>query len=99
MKTHLTYFASFILAAFLTLVVSTETHATVWTVSNNPNSPGQYTSLQMAVDSSTMGDTILVADGTYSGDGNRDIEFGGKSITVRSENGPNNCIIDSNDKI
>lgn len=61
MKTHITYFASFVLASFLILLVSTETHATVWTVSNNPNSPGQYTSLQMAVDSSTMGDTILVA--------------------------------------
>ncbi|MHC4574788.1 MAG: right-handed parallel beta-helix repeat-containing protein [Planctomycetota bacterium] len=34
------------------------------------------------------------ADGTYSGEGNRDIYFLGKVITVKSENGPNNCIID-----
>ena len=33
-------------------------------------------------------------DGTYTGDGNRDIEYDGKSITGRSENGPENCIID-----
>lgn len=37
---------------------------------------------------------MLVADGTYSGDYNRDIEFMGKAIVVMSENGPENCIID-----
>jgi hypothetical protein len=36
-------------------------NATIWTVSNNPDSPGQYTSLQMAIDSSMVHDTILVA--------------------------------------
>ncbi len=34
-------------------------------------------------------------DGIYTGPGNRDIDFKGKAITVRSENGPLNCIIDS----
>ena len=61
MKTPLTCFATFFLTAFFIFIVSTGTYATIWTVSNNPNSPGQYTSLQMAVDSSGMGDTILVA--------------------------------------
>ena len=32
----------------------------------------------------------------HTGDGNRDIEFLGKAITLRSENGPENCIIDCN---
>ena len=35
-----------------------------------------------------------MADGTYTGEGNRDIDFNGKAITLRSENGPENCIID-----
>ena len=35
-------------------------HATVRTVNNNPNSPGQYTNLQTAVNASTSGDTIYV---------------------------------------
>ena len=34
--------------------------AKVRTVSNNPGSPGQYTSLQTAIDSSSAGDTIYV---------------------------------------
>jgi hypothetical protein len=40
------------------------------------------------------GDTVLVADGTYTGDGNRDIDFLGKAIVVMSENGPEVTIID-----
>jgi len=37
---------------------------------------------------------VLVADGTYVGDGNRDIDFLGKAIVVMSENGPEVTIID-----
>jgi hypothetical protein len=40
------------------------------------------------------GDTVLVADGTYTGWRNRNLNFGGKAIVVMSENGPENCIID-----
>jgi hypothetical protein len=35
-----------------------------------------------------------VAPGAYSGNGNRDIEFRGKEVTVRSSNGPEETIID-----
>ena len=34
--------------------------AAVITVSNNPNSPGQYTSLQTAIDAAASGDTLYV---------------------------------------
>jgi len=40
------------------------------------------------------GDTVLVADGVYTGDGNRDIDFYGKNIVVMSENGSAVTIID-----
>ena len=56
--------------------------------------PGVYSTIQAAIDTAVEGDTVVVADGTYTGSGNRDIEFKGKSITVKSENGPQNCIID-----
>jgi parallel beta-helix repeat protein/predicted outer membrane repeat protein len=57
-----------------------------------------FNNIQAAIDDSSDGDTIIVADGTYTGAGNREISFRGKAITVRSENGPENCIIDCQGK-
>ena len=56
--------------------------------------PEVYPALQAAIDDAGDGDTIWVADGTYSGEGNLEIDFSGKAVTVRSENGPASCIID-----
>jgi hypothetical protein len=56
--------------------------------------PLHYPTIQAAVDAAEDGDIVIVTDGTYTGAGNRDIDLGGKAITVRSENGPANCIID-----
>ncbi|MDA3895449.1 MAG: right-handed parallel beta-helix repeat-containing protein [Desulfobacteraceae bacterium] len=58
------------------------------------NVPAEYTTIQAAIDVSVDGDTILVADGTYEGAGNVNSDFAGKAITVKSVNGPANCIID-----
>jgi hypothetical protein len=50
-----------------------------------------FNNIQAAINDSNDGDTIIVADGTYTGNGNRDINFLGKAITVRSTdpNDPN----------
>jgi subtilisin family serine protease len=56
--------------------------------------PSQYPTIQEGIDNCWPGYTVWVTDGTYTGEGNRDIEFRGKAITVRSENGPENCVID-----
>ena len=51
--------------------------------------------IQAAVNATQSGDTVTVEDGTYTGDGNRDIDFGGRNITVRSASGdPTRTIID-----
>jgi hypothetical protein len=50
--------------------------------------------IQDGICSALAGDEVIVADGTYTGDGNRDIDFLGKAITVCSQNGPETCIID-----
>ncbi|UCE99635.1 MAG: right-handed parallel beta-helix repeat-containing protein, partial [Planctomycetota bacterium] len=56
----------------------------------------EFATIQAAIDDANDYDIVLVADGNYTGEGNRDIDFLGKAITVKSENGPNNCIIDCN---
>ena len=55
--------------------------------------PDAYRTIQDAIDNASDGETIWIADGTYTGTGNKNIDFKGKAITVKSENGPLTCII------
>jgi len=65
---------------------------------SDPNENGSldhpFDSIQEAVDTAWIGHTVIVLDGTYTEHGNREIDFYGKAITVRSMNGPDNCTID-----
>ena len=70
----------------LTMVVTLK-HAAVLSV------PTEYTTLQEAIDAALHGDLVLVGDGVYTGQGNKNLSCT-KPISFRSENGPENCIID-----
>jgi parallel beta-helix repeat protein len=52
--------------------------------------PSDQPTIQAAIDVANIGDTVLVAPGTYA----ENINFRGKAITVRSESGPQDTIID-----
>jgi predicted outer membrane repeat protein len=53
-----------------------------------------FATIQKGIDVASDGDTVLVADGVYVDEGNRDLVFRGKIITLQSENGPAYSIID-----
>ncbi len=57
----------------------------------NADGTGDYPTIQDAINNSNNGDVIILQPGTYTGTGNRDIDFLGKAIAVRSTdpNDPN----------
>lgn len=48
------------------------------------NGLADFSTIQAAIDDANDGDVIIVQPGRYTGDGNRDIDLLGKTITVRS---------------
>ena len=81
--------------AFFAVIVFVIPGSLVATTRNVPSGP--YPTIQSAIDACVDGDTVLVADGTYTGADNKNLDFGGKAITVRSQNGPAVTIIDCED--
>jgi hypothetical protein len=78
-----------LVAVGLTAAISTADTITVcW------DGSGDYLTIQEGIDAAVDGDEVVVCDGTYTGDGNKDLDFGGRLITVRSANGPEDCTID-----
>lgn len=71
---------SIVLLAFVCLCVSPTSALNLYV-------PSQYGTIQAAINVSHNGDFVIVADGTYSGPGNVDLDFLGNNITVRSASG------------
>ncbi len=57
-----------------------------------------FTTIQAAIDDANNGDVVVIPSGIYTGPGNRDIDFKGKMITLTSEAGAEDCIIDCQEK-
>lgn len=72
-------------------VLSVVVDARTITVGLDGNS--EYSNISAAVDAAGPDDTILLADGFYTGPGNRGVTIN-KPLTIRGIGGPEQCIID-----
>ncbi|MHC4285596.1 MAG: choice-of-anchor Q domain-containing protein [Planctomycetota bacterium] len=90
MKEKVTIYAMLFVAFVMVSIASGET------IYVDDDGLADFNNIQAAIDAAYDNDTIIVSDGVYTGDGNRDIDFLGKAIVLRSANGPQNCIIDCN---
>jgi hypothetical protein len=52
-----------------------------------------FDAVQEAVDHAIDGNTVTVRDGTYSGPGNDQVSLGSLALRLRSENGPESCVL------
>ena len=75
------------------LPIASGASAEVYTV--NPEGTGDFATIQAAVDAVVDGDIIELTVGVFPGEGNRDVDYLGKAITIRSQGGnPDDCVID-----
>jgi hypothetical protein len=74
----------------VTLLAVLPVHALATTI----RVPADQPTLQAGIDAAAAGDTVLAAPGTYTGPGNRDLDFGGKDLVLSSEQGAAATIID-----
>jgi hypothetical protein len=53
-----------------------------------------FKTIQRGITVAGNGDTVMVLAGVYRGTGNKELDFGGKAIVVRSQDGPASTVID-----
>jgi len=80
----------------LSNVASTTTvRVTPGTFIIQPDGSGDYPDIATGIASGIDGDSLLLASGTFTGSNNKNIDFDGKEITIRSQSGDSTaCIID-----
>jgi predicted outer membrane repeat protein len=64
------------------------------TLTVDDSGTGMYLTIGEAVSDAVSGDTVLVSPGTYTGPHNRNIDFAGKELVLRSTSGSSVTVID-----
>jgi parallel beta-helix repeat protein len=86
-------FSRLVILTLATLLPFSISSATTWVV--NPAGTGDFPTIQAAVNAAANGDVIELTDGVFVGNNNKNIDYSGKAITVRSQSGdPESCVID-----
>ncbi|MBE0535129.1 MAG: right-handed parallel beta-helix repeat-containing protein [Phycisphaerae bacterium] len=75
-----------------TVVFSLAIHAAAHAADFYVSPGGPYTTIQAAIDEAANGDTVTIADGTWT-PAEGSLTVTAKSITLRSANGPEHCIL------
>jgi predicted outer membrane repeat protein len=82
-----------LLSICLFLLASSTSSAEIYVV--RPDGTGDFPTIQAGLDAVAPGDVIELTDGTFTGDGNRDLDFLGKDVIIRSQSGnPAPCVLD-----
>lgn len=68
----------------LSIVLSVAALCMARNITVDDDGPVEFNNIQAAIDAASDGDTVIIATGLYVGAGNRDIDFMGKAITIRS---------------
>jgi hypothetical protein len=75
------------------LATAAASRAASWSVL--PDGSGDVATIQAAIDAAQAGDVVELGDGTFTGDGNRDLDFGGTGLVLRSARGvAEACVIE-----
>jgi len=90
-----------IIVIVLLCIVGTVAQAanTIYVDAASPNDPGTGTSedpfrrIQDAIDYAVSGDTVEIRPGVYTGPSNYDLDPNGKSVTIRSTNPEDACVV------
>jgi hypothetical protein len=78
----------------LPFLIASPTFSATWTVS--PDGFGDFPTIEAAIGAAGDGDVIELADGTFTGDGNRDLYLHNEVLTLRSQSGnPTQCVLDA----
>jgi len=87
-----------ILAVAMIVVAALPVASSAGVITVSVSGGGDYTTLGGAFAAAADGDTILVRPGVYLGADNRGLDFAGRSLTVRSTDGPEQTRINCKDE-
>jgi hypothetical protein len=84
---------SMLIMVVVVLGLTIEASSDTWYIT--PDGSGDYADIKTGAYYASNGDTLLLADGVYTGRGNTSISYYGKALTITSESGdPHACVID-----